>query len=59
MTYISKLDLEKILDDKWKEYRNRYEHGDEHGKVFSKHAMLTVKGVGKDIKEHFSKKRLF
>ena len=35
------------------------DNGDEADKNFSRHAMLTVRGLEREVKEHFSKKKLF
>jgi hypothetical protein len=56
--YMSKTDLERLHLKKWKEYKNLKENGDEYSKLFAQHAMLTIKSLESDIKDHFSKKKV-
>ena len=59
MSYISKSDLENLHDKKWREYKNLHENGNAENKEFARHAMLTIRAMERDVKEHFSKHRLF
>ena len=59
MQYISKTDLVKLQTDKWKEYKNLFENGEEPQKKFAQHAMFAIRSLQKNTEEHFSKKKIF
>ena len=50
--YISVVEVEKLLENKWKQYKLLHDGGRPKEKDFSRHAMLTVRSIERDLKEH-------
>ena len=59
MNYISDLELRKILDDKWKEYKNIHENSDnKNDQKFARKGMIVVKDVQREVSEFIDRKRI-
>ena len=56
MNHISVAEVEKLLENKWKQFKLLHEGGRPSEKSFSRHAMLTVRSIERDLKEHVKKK---
>jgi len=51
MKYLSSYEIEKLLTDKWKEYKNLYENGRVDDKSFGRHGMFIIKSLQKELKD--------
>ena len=59
MNYISDSELRKILDDKWKEYRNIHENSeDKNNQKFARKGMIVVRDVEREVSKFFDRKKM-
>ena len=59
MNYISDSELRKILDDKWKEYRNIHENSeDKNNQKFARKVMIVVRDVEREVSKFFDRKKM-
>lgn len=58
MTHVSLFEVEKLLHNKWKEYKNLNQTATRsHDKRFAHHGMIIVRSLERDLKAHVDKKK--